>query len=182
MNPDEVLTWLREHPAEANTFFTTLMKEGILNRKPLGRPTSGICRKQYGLRVTELEERLMNVALYAVRWKDKPCHPAAKEILAFYESQPTSTQVQILQHPIPTGAIRPVRRQRALRLADEEYTIVCTALYGYRYAISELATTTTALLRYYDEAGRKEQAAIQKRQQPSLNYQKEHLEYQKEGN
>ena len=76
MTPDEVLVWLRKHPAEADSFFDVLIKEGILKRKPLGRPTTGICRKQYGLRVTELEERLMNTTLYAVRWKDKTCHKA----------------------------------------------------------------------------------------------------------
>ena len=182
MNPDEVLTWLRKHPAEANTFFTTLMKEGILNRKPLGRPTSGICRKQYGLRVTELEERLMNVTLYAARWKDKPCHSAAEKFLAFYKRQPTSTQVQILQHPIPSGKIRPVRRQRALRLSEGEYIAICTALYGYRYAVSSLAAPTTALLRYHDEAGKAEQEAIEKRQQPSKAYRESHMVYQEEEN
>lgn len=178
MNPDEVLDWLRSHPAEADSFFDILTKEGVSKRKPLGRPTSGIFRKQYGLRVTELEERVMNVALYALRWKDRACHPAADALLAYYQQQPTVMQIQILQHAIPPGAIRPVRKQKALRLTEEEYMVICTALYGYRYAVDALAATTNMLLRYYDEAGKYEQEAIQKRQQPSMKYQKEHREYQ----
>lgn len=178
MNPDEVLTWLRSHPAEADSFFDILTKEGILKRKPLGRPTSGICRKQYGLRVTELEERVMNVSLYALRWKDKACHPSADALLAYYQQQPTVMQLQILEHTIPIGAIRPIRKQKALRLTEEEYTVICTALYAYRYAVSELAATMTSLLRYFDEADASEQEAILKRQQPSIRYQKNHAEYQ----
>lgn len=180
MTPDEVLAWLRKHPAEADSFFDVLIKEGILKRKPLGRPTTGICRKQYGLRVTDLEERLMNTTLYAVRWKDKTCHKAVLPLLTYYKNQPTSIQVQILQHPIPSGKIRPVRRQRALRLSEGEYIAICTALYGYRYAVSSLAAPTTALLRYHDEAGKAEQEAIEKRQQPSKAYRESHMVYQEE--
>ena len=155
------------------------MQEGILKvpHRPLGRPATGISRKQYGLRVTGLEERLTAVALYAFRWKDKPCHPASQKIFSFYQSQPTTQQLQILRHPIPAGAVRPVRQQKTMRLTETEYIVVCTTLYNYRYAVEDLAATITFLLRYFDEAGEGEQEMILKRRQPSRIYQERHAEY-----
>lgn len=180
MNLAEILDWFRQHPQEADRAFRILMQEGILKlpHRPLGRPATGISRKQYGLRVTGLEERLTAVALYAFRWKDKTCHPASRKILSYYQSQSASQQLQILQHPIPAGAVRPVRQQKTMRLTEMEYIVVCTALYGYRYAVEDLAATITFLLRYYDGTGKEEQDTILKRRQPSRLYQAHHAEYQ----